>query len=304
MSREEKPEAKPKEAPAEASPKEPAPEEALEAAKEPAPAPVEEEAPKVPWWRSFVQPAVDAIEEVGLLADLSFRSLAWTFRPPYRVGVFLKQLEFVGVQSLFLVLLVGLFTGMVFAVQTIYGFRRFGAENLMGGVVALSLSREMAPVLSAIMVAARAGSGMAAQLGNMRASEQIDALETMAVSPIQYLIVPRLVAGIVMVPVLALVFFGIGIAGAYLIGVVWLSLDSGLFVDRIQQLMDKADLVQGLVKALVFGYAVTLISCRQGYYAKGGAEGVGLATTRAVVWSVVAVFFLDYLITSALTEVM
>jgi phospholipid/cholesterol/gamma-HCH transport system permease protein len=248
-------------------------------------------------------PVYQFVEEVGLIAQLGLKTLAWTFRPPFRIRQLVTQLEFVGVQSLFLVGLVGLFTGMVFAVQTIYGFRRFGAENLVGGVVALSLSREMAPVLTAIMVAARAGSGMAAALGNMRATEQIDALETMAVSPIQYLIVPRVLAGIIMVPVLALGFFLIGISGSYLIGVVWLSLDPGIFVDRIQTLMDKADLVQGLVKSVVFGYAVTLISCRHGFYAQGGAEGVGLATTRAVVWSVVGVFVLDYGITAMLTEV-
>lgn len=248
-------------------------------------------------------PLVALIEELGVLAQLALRTAAWTFRRPFRPKVLIAQLEFVGVQSLFLVGLVGLFTGMVFAVQTIYGFRRFGAENLVGGVVALSLSREMAPVLTAIMVAARAGSGMAAALGNMRATEQIDALETMAVSPIQYLVVPRVLAGVIMVPVLALMFFVVGIGGAYLIGVVWLSLDPGLFIDRIQALMDKQDLVQGLVKSVIFGYAVTLISCRHGFFAKGGAEGVGLATTRAVVWSVVAVFMLDYVLTAMLTEV-
>jgi phospholipid/cholesterol/gamma-HCH transport system permease protein len=253
--------------------------------------------------RALFAPAIEAVEELGTLAQLGFRAALWTFRRPFRLGAVITQLEFVGVQSLFLVGLVGLFTGMVFAVQTIYGFRRFGAENLVGGVVALSLSREMAPVLSAILVAARAGSGMAAQLGNMRATEQIDALETMAVSPVQYLIVPRLLAGVIMVPVLALFFFAVGIGGSYLVGVVWLSLDPGIFMDRIQTLMDKADLVQGVVKALVFGYAVTLISCRHGFYAKGGAEGVGLATTRAVVWSVVAVFLLDYVITALLTDV-
>ena len=251
----------------------------------------------------FFEPAARAVEEVGVLAQLGFRTLLWTFRPPLRVNALIAQMEFVGVQSMFLVGLVGLFTGMVFAVQTIYGFRRFGAENLMGGVVALTLAREMAPVLSAIMVAARAGSGMAAALGNMRATEQIDALETMAVSPIQFLIVPRVLAGVIMVPVLALFFFAVGIGGAYLIGVVWLSLDPGMFLDHIQSLLDKRDLVQGLVKAVVFGYAVTLISCRHGYFAKGGAEGVGLATTRAVVWSVVGVFFLDYIITALLTDV-
>ena len=164
-------------------------------------------------------PAKGLLEEVGTLADLAFHAVVWGARPPYRVSLVVTQMEFVGVQSIFLVGLVGLFTGMVFAVQTVYGFRRFGAENMVGGVVALTLSREMAPVLTAIMVAARAGSGMAAELGNMRSSEQIDALETMAVNPVQYLVVPRIIAGIVMVPVLALVFFLIGVGGSWAIGV-------------------------------------------------------------------------------------
>lgn len=260
-------------------------------------------APRAGGLATVLAPLRAVADEAAVMGRLALDTLLWTFRRPFRGAALLAQLEFVGVQSLFLVGLVGLFTGMVFAVQTVYGFRRFGAENLVGGVVALSLSREMAPVLSAIMVAARAGSGMAAQLGNMRASEQIDALETMAVSPVQYLVVPRVLAGLVMVPVLALGFFLVGIGGAYLVGVVWLGLDPGIFMDRITTLMDKPDLVQGTVKSVVFGYAVTLISCRHGFFAKGGAEGVGLATTRAVVWSVVSVFVLDYVLTAMLTDV-
>lgn len=256
-----------------------------------------------PLWRRALAPVIEAVEEVGVLGDLAFRALVWGLRPPYRVAVMVTQLEFVGVQSLFLVGLVGFFTGIVFAVQTVYGFRRFGAENMVGGVVGLSLSREMAPVLTAIMVAARAGSGMAAELGNMRASEQIDALETMAVNPVQYLVVPRIIAGLVMVPVLALGFFIVGLAGAWLIGVGILSLDPGIFADRIRTMLQPDDLTQGGIKAVVFGLAVTLIACRHGYFASGGAVGVGLATTRAVVWSVVAVFVLDTLITSMLTPV-
>lgn len=259
--------------------------------------------PQPPLLRRALAPVIEAVEEVGTLGDLAGKTLLWALRPPYRVGVVITQLEFVGVQSVFLVGLVGLFTGMVFAVQTVYGFRRFGAENMVGGVVALTLSREMAPVLTAIMVAARAGSGMAAELGNMRASEQIDALETMAVNPVQYLVVPRMIAGIVMVPVLALLFFIVGIGGAWIVGVYGLSLDPGIFADRIRTLIAPADLIQGLVKALIFGFAVTLIACRHGYFASGGAVGVGQATTRAVVWAVVGVFVLDYLITTALTSV-
>lgn len=253
--------------------------------------------------RDILAPGRKTLEEIGALGDLGLRSLLWTFRRPFRLRLIVQQMEFVGVQSLFLVGLVGLFTGMVFAVQTVYGFRRFGAENMVGGVVALSLSREMAPVLTAIMVAARAGSGMAAELGNMRASEQIDALETMAVNPVQYLIVPRMLAGLVMVPVLTLVFFVVGLGGAWIIGIYMLVLDPGIFADRIRSMLAPDDLVQGLVKSVVFGVAVTLIACRHGFYASGGAVGVGQATTRAVVWSVVCVFVLDYFLTTLLTTV-
>lgn len=258
---------------------------------------------KQPVWAEVLRPLRSAVEELGILGDLALQSIQWALRPPVRVPLLINQFEFVGVQSIFLVGLVGLFTGIVFAVQTVYGFRRFGAENMVGGVVALSLSREMAPVLTAIMVAARAGSGMAAELGNMRASEQIDALETMAVNPVQYLVVPRIIAGVVMVPVLALLFFLVGIGGAWFIGVGLLSLDPGIFADRIRSLLKPDDLEQGLVKAVIFGFSVSLIACRHGYYASGGAVGVGLATTRAVVWSVVGVFLLDTVITSMLTEV-
>ena len=264
----------------------------------------DDEAPKPPGVLATVfAPPRMLLEELGTLADLAFRAVVWGARPPYRVSLVVTQMEFVGVQSIFLVGLVGLFTGMVFAVQTVYGFRRFGSENMVGGVVALTLSREMAPVLTAIMVAARAGSGMAAELGNMRSSEQIDALETMAVNPIQYLVVPRILAGIAMVPVLALIFFLVGVGGSWAIGVWGLSLDPGIFADRIKTMLVPSDLTQGLIKALVFGFTVTLIACRHGYFASGGAVGVGQATTRAVVWSVVAVFVIDYVITSMLTQV-
>jgi len=255
-----------------------------------------------PLWRRALDPALEAVEEVGVLGELAGKSIAWALRPPFRLQVMVTQLEFVGVQSLFLVGLVGFFTGIVFAVQTVYGFRRFGAENMVGGVVGLSLSREMAPVLTAIMVAARAGSGMAAELGNMRASEQIDALETMAVNPVQYLVVPRVAAGVVMVPILSLFFFIVGMGGAWMVGIGLLDLDPGIFADRIRTMLQPDDLIQGGLKSLIFGYAVTLIACRHGYFASGGAVGVGLATTRAVVWSVVGVFVLDTAITSVLTE--
>lgn len=250
-----------------------------------------------------VAPLKGALEHAGILADLAMQTVVWGLRPPYRGTLVVAQMEFIGVQSIFLVGLVGLFTGMVFAVQTVYGFRRFGAENMVGGVVALTLSREMAPVLTAIMVSARAGSGMAAELGNMRSSEQIDALETMAVNPVQYLVVPRMIAGLVMVPALALIFFLVGVGGAWAVGVWGLSLDPGIFADRIRTMLKPSDIMQGLIKSLVFGFAVTLIACRHGYFASGGAVGVGQATTKAVVWGVVGVFMLDYLITSMLTEI-
>ena len=240
--------------------------------------------------------------EIGTIAKLLAETVFWGVRPPYRFRLFASAMEFVGVQSIFIVGLTGTFVGMVFGLQLVDGFRQFGAENQTGGVVAIALARELAPVFASLMIASRAGSAMCTELGSMRVTEQIDALTTMAVNPVQYLIVPRVVAGVTMVPALTMVFNAVGIFGAWFVCVQVLGLDAGVFISRARYLVDPADVTQGLIKSFVFGLAITIIACRQGFYASGGAAGVGQATTRAVVLSVVSILILDYFITTMLTD--
>jgi len=236
--------------------------------------------------------------EISALFKLLWEALFWGIRPPYRCRLFVEAMEFIGIGSIFLVSLTAVFVGGVLALQLVDGFRDFGAENQTGAVIGLALAREVGPVFAALMVTSRAGSAMTTELGSMRVTNQIDALVTMAVNPVQYLVVPRLVAGFVMVPVLTMLFNVVGVAGAFFVAVALLGLDPGVFMDRLKWLVDWDDLSQGLIKAMVFGVAVTLIACRQGFYAKGGAAGVGRATNRAVVQSAIAILMLDYLVTS------
>jgi phospholipid/cholesterol/gamma-HCH transport system permease protein len=236
--------------------------------------------------------------EISALFKLLWEALFWGVRPPYRGRLFVEAMEFIGIGSIFLVSLTAVFVGGVLALQLVDGFRDFGAENQTGAVIGLALAREVGPVFAALMVTSRAGSAMTTELGSMRVTNQIDALVTMAVNPVQYLVVPRLVAGFVMVPVLTMLFNVVGVMGAFFVAVALLGLDPGVFMDRLKWLVDWDDLSQGLIKAMVFGVAVTLIACRQGFYAKGGAAGVGRATNRAVVQSAIAILMLDYLVTS------
>jgi phospholipid/cholesterol/gamma-HCH transport system permease protein len=240
------------------------------------------------------------VEQVGGAVILAGEVGSWLVRPPYRASLFFQQMEFVGVGSLFIVLLTGTFTGMVFSLETVTGFSRFNAESLVGGAVALAVTRELAPVLAALMVTARSGSAMAAELGTMRVTEQIDALYTMAVNPVQYLIVPRVVACTLMVPVLAMVFNVVGIYGAYLVAVTLMGVDEGAFLQNVEWYLDPYDIYYGLIKASAFGFILSLISCFKGFYAEGGAKGVGQATTRAVVLSSVSIFVADYILTEIL----
>jgi phospholipid/cholesterol/gamma-HCH transport system permease protein len=244
-------------------------------------------------WR----PLLRAVEIGGDHLRLLTQVVAWSVRPPFRVRVFLEQMEFVGVGSLLIVGLVSLFVGMVFALQSVSAFRTFGAESYVSSTVALALTRELAPVFTSIVVAARAGAGMATELGAMRTTEQIDALSTMAVSPVQYLVAPRVIATTIMVPLLAMLFIAVGMGGAYLVAVVLQGVDRGIFLENTKWFLDSNDLLQGLAKATFFGVDLSLISCFQGYNATGGAKGVGIATTRAVVGSFVSILVLDYFLT-------
>ena len=264
------------------------------------------EPPEPPLWARAAD-AVLAIPlgflaEIGVMARLIYETVRWMIRPPYRFRQLIEACEFIGVQSIFLVGLTGVFVGAVFGLQLVTALRQFGAEGQSGAVVSIALAREIGPVFAALMVSARAGSAIATEIGSMRVSNQIDALTTMSVSPVQYLIVPRVLAGLTMVPALALIFDVIGFGGAYVVAVHLFDLDGGVFRERAFWLVDMWDVQQGLIKSALFGVAVTLIACRQGYYASGGAAGVGLATNRAVVQSSVAVLILDYIATAIMIE--
>jgi phospholipid/cholesterol/gamma-HCH transport system permease protein len=248
-------------------------------------------------------PFLAFFDDIGSTVMLGVRTVAWTIRPPYRPAQLLGALDFVGVGSTFIVALVGLFTGMAFTVSTIVGFRQFSAEGMVGGVVALALSRELAPVLAAVVVTARAGSTMASELGNMRVTEQIDAITTMGVSPVQYLVAPRVVATTLMMPLLATCFGVVGQAGAYLVACVWQGIDPGVFFDRIEQFLEVRDLRMMVVKATVFGFVISVVCCKKGFFASGGARGVGEATAKAVVASIVAIFAVDYVLTTLMTDI-
>jgi phospholipid/cholesterol/gamma-HCH transport system permease protein len=248
-------------------------------------------------------PFISFFDDLGTTVVLGARAVTWAVRPPFRLAQLIVALEFIGAGSTFIVALVGLFTGMAFTVSTIVGFRQFSAEGMVGGVVALAMSRELAPVLASVVVTARAGSTMASELGNMRVTEQIDAITTMGVSPVQYLIVPRVLATTLMMPLLATCFGVAGQSGAYLVAVVWQGIDPGVFFDRIRQLMQVSDLRMMIVKSLVFGFVVSIVCCKKGFHASGGARGVGEATAKAVVASIVAIFAFDYVLTTLLTEI-
>ncbi len=236
-----------------------------------------------------------------LFADSFWR---WLRRPPFRRAVLLKQMEFIGVRSLPIILLTSIFTGMVFALQVGDSFRLFHAESLVGATVGMALAREIAPVFTALMVVARAGSAMAAEIGTMKVTEQVEALASMAVSPVQYLVVPRVVAGTVMVPCLAALFGFVGVVGAYVITVHILGIPDISFIRRLLYYVDADDFIGGLLKSAVFGFTLTLISCFEGYRTEGGAEGVGRSTTRAVVVSSVTVLVVDYFLTALILNLL
>lgn len=251
---------------------------------------------------SLLAPVFYWLDNLGNLLSLTGRTVLWLFRPPYRFGQMLQAMDFIGVQSVAIVALTGTFSGMVVTLQTVYALRTFSQEGRVGGIVAVSLMRELAPVFTAIMVTARAGSAMAAELGNMRVTEQIDAITTMGVSPVQYLLSPRLMASLIMVPLLCVLYTSVGMAGSYLVAVMWLGGDYGIWMQSIRDIALPKDLTMGLIKSVFFGFILTSVSCRHGYFATGGAKGVGIATTRAVVESCVAILIANYILTQILLD--
>jgi len=255
------------------------------------------------WLLESLGPVTSVFEGVGSLVIITYKTLFWTVRPPYRFGQLLAAMDFIGVQSVFIVALTGIFSGMVLALQMVYSLRDFSAEGMVGAMVAISLTREISPVFASLMVAARAGSAMAAEIGNMRVTEQIDALTTMGVNPVQYLLAPRVVASVVVVPLLCVLYTCVGMVGAWFVAVEGMGVDPGIFIANVEKYMVPRNFWMGEIKAAVFGFLIALISCNQGFHTSGGARGVGLATTRAVVQSAVAILTANYFITSWMTRV-
>jgi phospholipid/cholesterol/gamma-HCH transport system permease protein len=243
---------------------------------------------------------VGYIKEMGKMLLLLVDTIRWSFYPPFRVDLLFQQMERVGVRSVLVVVLTGAFTGMVLALQSFHATRAFGAATMVGVAVALSMTRELGPVLTSFMVTGRAGSAMAAEIGTMRVTEQIDALSAMAVNPIKYLIVPRVLASIMVVPMLTVIADFVGIVGGYFTGVIILRINAGAYVANMEKYVGLDDIYHGIIKAAVFGLILSVIGCYKGYTTTGGAEGVGKATTQSVVLATVTILMANYLLTAAM----
>jgi len=239
-------------------------------------------------------------EQTGLWFRMLARTIAWTFRPPFEPKEWLRQMVRVGWDSIPVVLLTTMFTGMVLALQTFNGFQRVHAENFVASVVALAMLRELSPVLCGLMVTGRVGSSMAAEIGTMRVTEQLDALKALATDPVQYLFVPRVVAGIIMLPFLVVLGDALGVYGGYLVAVKLMGTNPVIYTSNTYNFLTMNDVWSGLIKAAVFGLILTLTGCVRGYYTTGGAEGVGRATTAAVVQASLIILLTDFFLTKVL----
>ncbi len=243
---------------------------------------------------------IDRVTQLGAFVLFLLSAVIYVFLPPFKPRLWIRQIRIIGADSLFLIILIGAFTGMVLGLQGYNTLRRFGSDGALGTVVALVLVRELGPVLAALMIAARAGSAMAAELGSMQSTEQIDALTVMAINPVQYLVSPRMLAGVISFPLLTSVFDVVGIYGGYMVGVGLMGAPAGAYFNGIAANMSGHDIMTGLYKALVFGVVVMWVCCYKGYHAERMATGVSRATTEAVVLSSVLILAFDYFLTSIL----
>ncbi|MBY0502017.1 MAG: ABC transporter permease [Alphaproteobacteria bacterium] len=245
---------------------------------------------------------LEFLVSTGRITLFLITSLVQGIRPPYYFGQIFRQFLEIGFLSLPVVGLTALFTGMVLALQSYTGFSRFNAENAIASVVVLSITRELGPVLAGLMVAGRIGAAMAAEIGTMRVTEQIDALVTLSTNPQKYLIAPRLLAGITMLPLLVIVADIIGVFGGYIVSVYRLEFNPATYLKQTFDFMEIGDVTSGLIKASVFGFIIALMGCYHGFNSKGGAQGVGKATTYAVVSSSILILIANYILTSLLFE--
>ena len=240
------------------------------------------------------------LRRMGHMLIFLIHSMYFIFTPPFKINLLLRQIRFFGNKSMLVILLTGSFTGMVLALQLFFILRKFGSEALLGPGIALSLIRELGPVLSALMVTGRAGSALTAEIGMMRISEQIDALTAMALNPIRYLIVPNIVAAIIVFPLLVAIFDVIGIYGGYVVGVEILGISSGTYFSLMEDYVNMEDIMVGLYKSLSFGVIVSWVCCYKGFYTGYGAKGVSKSTTEAVVLSSILILVWDYILGSVL----
>ncbi|MBE04110.1 MAG: ABC transporter permease [Gammaproteobacteria bacterium] len=239
------------------------------------------------------------LETIGRISIFSIVSTSHCLRPRFYPQLIIKQMIEVGYYSLPVVGLTGIFAGMVLALQSYTGFSRFAAESAIPAVVVLSITRELGPVLAGLMVAGRVGAAMAAEIGTMRVTEQIDALTTLSTNPFKYLIAPRLIAGALTLPLLVLIADIIGVLGGYLVCVYKLGFNSDAYITNTFDFLQPMDVISGLVKAAVFGFLIALMGCYHGFHSRGGAQGVGSATTNAVVSGAILVLIFNYIITEA-----
>lgn len=250
--------------------------------------------------RAIGRKTIEQVQELGNCGQFLVYALYSILRRPGRPVHILKQVSFIGAKSLFVIVLTAAFTGMVLGLQGYYTLTKFGSEGMLGTAVALSLIRELGPVLSALMVTGRAGSAITAEIGIMRISEQIDALETMALDPYKYLISPKFIAAMISMPLLCAIFDVVGIYGGWMVGVKLLGVNPGAYFSEMYKSVEWKDVYSGFVKSYSFGVIIAWIGCYKGYYAGHGAEGVSRATTESVVLTSVLILVWDYFLTSIL----
>jgi len=239
-----------------------------------------------------------SLEKFGEFIIFQLKLLPLFFVPPYRIKETFKQIDIIGIGSIFVIGLTGLFTGLVEAIQLYHGFHKFGAENFMGYTIFVSISKELGPVFGALMLVSRAISAMAAELGTMRVTEQIDAIDTLAINSKKFLIIPRILATTISLPLLVIMFVFIANLSAYLISTMALGVNPTAYKDTISTYLEFSDIGTGIIKATVFGYLISSIGTYVGYFTRGGARGVGLSTTKAVVYSAMTIFAANYFLSS------
>src|SRR5687767_8867419 len=237
------------------------------------------------------------LEAIGSVSSFALQAIRCALTPPWYRQQIVRQMLEIGYYSLPVVGLTAVFTGMVLALQSYTGFARFSAESAIPNVVVVSLTRELGPVLASLMVAGRVGASMAAEIGTMRVTEQIDALTTLSTNPYKYLVAPRLIAGLTMLPLLVIVADIIGVFGGYIVGVYKLGFNPAAYLKRTFDYLEFMDVFSGLVKAAAFGFLISLMGCYHGYNSEGGAQGVGRATTNAVVTASILILIFNYAIT-------